>query len=67
MRFSRRYEADGASGPVGECGRCGCEICRGEEYYWVNGEVVCEDCLEDFAREYFAAFLTRGGEKDWDE
>ena len=67
MRFSRVYEADGGGKPVGECDRCGGEICRGEVYYQVNGEAVCEDCLGDFAREFFAPFQVRGGEEDWDE
>lgn len=67
MRFSHVQEADGGSVSVGECGRCGGEICRGERYYWVDGEALCEDCLEDFAREFFAPFQVRGGEDSWDE
>jgi len=43
---------------IGECIICGREI-RGEddEYYkddayWINDDLVCDDCLRDYAKKY---------------
>ena len=30
-------------------GRCDGEIYEGAEYYQINGECVCRECLEEFA------------------
>ena len=43
-----------------QCQYCGGEIYRGEEYYYINAEVFCPNCLEDYARRYFAPFLVEG-------
>ena len=32
------------------CDRCGGEIYEGESYHRLNGENVCDDCFERFAR-----------------
>lgn len=37
----------------GYCSCCGREIYEGEEIYNIKGEVIHEDCLHDFADEYF--------------
>lgn len=47
---------------VTRCDICGFEIYRGETYYWINGEVVCVDCLGEFAARILAPFRM-GGEK----
>jgi alkyl hydroperoxide reductase subunit AhpF len=31
------------------CKYCGGEIYEGENYYAINGENICVDCLRDFA------------------
>ena len=36
------------------CDHCGGEIYEGEEYYYIDGQYICEDCLSDFAEKYFA-------------
>ena len=41
---------------VAECDICGFEIYRGEGYYCVNGESICEDCLREFAARFLAPF-----------
>ena len=64
MRFPAVKEEDG-SAVWSQCGLCGGEIYRGEEYYQVNGQVFCTGCLEDFAKSWFAPFLCRGGEDTW--
>ncbi len=38
------------------CGRCDGEIYEGAEYYQINGECVCRECLEEFAGHWFAPF-----------
>ena len=44
------------------CGRCDGEIYEGAEYYQINGECVCRECLEEFAGHWFAPFrLIAGG------
>ena len=47
---------------VGRCDMCGFELYRGETYYRINGEVICEDCLGEFAARLLAPFRM-GGEK----
>ena len=47
---------------VTRCDICGFEIYRGETYYRINGEVVCVDCLGEFAARILAPFRM-GGEK----
>lgn len=37
-----------------ECGCCGGEIYEGETFFDIDGEYIHEDCLHDFADEYFA-------------
>ncbi|MBU5625520.1 hypothetical protein KQI82_01040 [Oscillibacter sp. MSJ-2] len=60
MRYPRYALRCG--GPV--CSRCGREIGGGEQYWYINGGKICEECLPGFAREVFSPFrLIRGGEK----
>lgn len=44
------------------CDRCGGEIYRDEDYYCINGEIICEDCFPRFARILLRPFMI-GGEK----
>ncbi len=39
---------------VGYCDHCGGEIYDGEAVYCIDGHRIHEDCLDDFAAEYFA-------------
>ena len=32
------------------CDRCGEEIYDGEEYYRVDGQIICTDCVAEYAR-----------------
>ena len=64
MRFPRCREEDGTM-IAAECELCGGEIAYGEECWFINGQVICEDCLADFARRYFAPHRHRGGEDTW--
>lgn len=64
MRFPRVREEDGRL-LQGECELCGGDICAGQDYYLINGQVICEDCLAAYAQRYFAAHLCRGGEDTW--
>ncbi len=61
MKFSPVREEDGTAVQA-ECCLCGGEIYEGEAYYYIDGTVFCEDCLEDYARESFRPFLVTGGE-----
>lgn len=61
MKFPRVKEETGEI-TVAVCQMCGGEIYQGEPYYERDGEVICEVCLEDYARRCFAPFLVEGGE-----
>ncbi len=45
------------------CDRCDGEIYEGSEYYQINGQCVCRECLEEFAGHWFAPFRLIAGEK----
>lgn len=32
--------------PMYECCVCGSEIYEGDEYYEINGDIYCEECIE---------------------
>lgn len=54
------YFADGQDAPV--CAWCDC--CGGELYseqwcHYISGQVLCEDCLVQFARSFFLPFRLR--------
>lgn len=38
--------------PILQCNCNGCDICEGEDYYDVNGDIVCEDCLKKYMRSF---------------
>lgn len=62
MRFPMTREEDGSMA-VYECELCGGELYAGEECYFINGEVVCEDCLGEYARQVFRSFARHIGEE----
>ena len=45
------------------CDRCDGEIYEGSEYYQINGQCVCRECLEEFAGHWFAPFRLIAGEE----
>lgn len=45
------------------CDRCDGEIYEGAEYYQINGQCVCRECLEEFAGHWFAPFRLIAGEE----
>lgn len=47
---------------IAHCDRCGAALYDGDEFYAVNGCVVCEDCLPGFAREEYRSFRLSGRE-----
>ncbi len=61
MRFPIVKEGKGGM-IVAECQLCGGEVYQDEPYYQRDGEVICEACLEDYARRCFAPFRVEGGE-----
>lgn len=46
------------------CDECGGEICPGESYWQVNGEIICTVCLPDFARAELEPFRRVWGEEE---
>ena len=45
-----------------QCDNCGFEIYDGEPYYRINGEIICRDCLEEYAARLLAPFRIGGEE-----
>jgi hypothetical protein len=43
--------------PGGECSLCGALLYDWESVYVLDGDLVCTDCLEDYAKDYFAQNL----------
>ena len=54
-------------GVSARCALCDGEIYRGEEYYHINGQAVCRDCLAEYAVQVFAPYLVKGGGEKWRE
>lgn len=54
MRFCTVHEEDG-SAIAALCSLCGGEICCGEEHWRFGAVRVCPSCLEEYARQEFAA------------
>lgn len=46
------------------CGGCGGEICPGESYWQMSGNVVCGACLPEFARAELEPFRRVRGEEE---
>ena len=42
-------------GAMTHCSLCGGELYEGDPYWAVNGSIVCENCLDTFAKAEFAA------------
>ncbi len=43
-----------------ECCECGAEIEKGEDYYYINGESICTECIPEYAVEMMAVFRVEG-------
>ena len=50
--------------PMALCSLCGAELYRGESYWQINGQQVCEACLLPLARAEFAAHRRICGEEE---
>lgn len=37
--------------PMGKCTSCGCDLYEGDYLYTIDGECLCEECLNDAYRE----------------
>ncbi|PRR70887.1 hypothetical protein [Clostridium thermopalmarium] len=48
--YEYRYESEMAK-VVDTCSECGCNIYEGDEYYDINGLILCQNCLSDYKRE----------------
>lgn len=46
------------------CTQCAGEIYPGEDYYRIDGQAVCADCLPAFAEEYFGLCRITGGTEE---
>ncbi|WP_312279072.1 hypothetical protein [Oscillibacter sp.] len=57
----RKIPYRGREGP--RCGPCGGELCPGESYWQINGELVCAACLPEYARGELEPFRRVLGEE----
>ena len=65
--FPRRLTDRQQQWPVCLCRECRGELYRGDVFWRIEGAAVCEDCLEGFARRYFAPCRTTGEEQTREE
>jgi hypothetical protein len=56
-RLKKHWEDRQEERPAGECVCCGGELYGWESVYVLDGDLVCPDCLEDYAKDYFAPHL----------
>ena len=47
--------------PAAWCRYCRGEMYEGEDYYRIDGQAVCTDCLPRLAEDYFGACRITGG------
>ena len=52
------------AGEFARCGMCAGELYQGDLYFWMDGQKVCEACLERYARRRFAHRLRRVGRSE---
>lgn len=57
----RKISYRGQEGP--RCGPCRGELCRGESYWQINGELICAACLPEYARGELEPFRRVLGEE----
>ena len=50
IRDAERYH--GEAEVIGKCEHCGDDIYEGEDYYDIEGEIIHEDCLREWAEKY---------------
>ena len=48
------YEDDNAPPVVFTCNDCGDDICEGDDYYDIDDNPVCPDCIEKLRRTAYA-------------
>lgn len=46
--------------PVTRCTLCDNSLYDDDTFYTINGRIICEECLADFAREEFRSFRSSG-------
>ena len=42
------------------CDKCALEVYDSDEIYIIDGFIICSDCFENFAKDYFACCRTYG-------
>ena len=48
--------------PIARCDNCGGEIYDDELVHLIDGFVICAECFEDYAFEYFESCMVTGDE-----
>lgn len=60
-RFIRKSTDDTQnSPPCAYCGECMGEVYEEDPVYCIDGHIVCFDCFEQFAKEYFSHAIVKG-------
>ena len=57
--FPAKTAAAGPRREVPACALCEGELYPGDRYFAMDGQNICETCLERYARRYFAGQLRR--------
>jgi hypothetical protein len=46
------YGLESTEEPLATCVMCECDLYEGEDVYCINGEYICENCIEEYYKEY---------------
>lgn len=61
LRFSQNRTYDAQEAKVcAYCAECDGEVYREEIVYEIDGEVICEECIGEFAKKYFSPERIKG-------
>lgn len=70
-KFGKRTWGSTGAGAAADrqsrCALCAGELYPGDEYFFLEGEMVCPACLERYARRRFAHRLRRVGRREGGE
>lgn len=47
------YEPDNRRKEIGKCTICGCSIFSDMDRYYINGEYICEECIDQWLDQFY--------------
>ena len=47
------YEESNGRKEIGKCTICGCSIFSDMDRYYINGEYICEECINQWVEQFY--------------